>query len=121
MVAANVLNGDSRIVHADEIPGDAVLLDVREDAEQALGLLPGAVHMPMSCFRQRMDELDRNRPIVVFCQIGLRGYLAERALRQRGFDVRNLCGGVITWQQYQAVTSEPRPGGKPARPPAGHP
>ncbi len=121
MVAANVLNGDSRIVHADEIPGDAVLLDVREDAEQALGLLPGAVHMPMTCFRQRMDELDRNRPIVVFCQIGLRGYLAERALRQRGFDVRNLCGGVITWQQYQAATSEPRPGGKPARPPAGHP
>ena len=100
MVAANVLCGDSRIVHADAIPEGAVLLDVREEAEQALGTLPGAVPMPMSSFRQRLGELDRSRPIVVFCQVGLRGYLAERALRQRGFDVRNLSGGLVTWKQY---------------------
>jgi rhodanese-related sulfurtransferase len=100
MVASNVLCGDSRIVHADAIPEGAVLLDVREEAEQALGTLPGAVPMPMSSFRQRLGELDRSRPIVVFCQVGLRGYLAERALRQRGFDVRNLSGGLVTWKQY---------------------
>ena len=117
MVAANVLCGDSRIVHADAIPEGAVLLDVREEAEQALGTLPGAVPMPMSSFRQRLGELDRSRPIVVFCQVGLRGYLAERALRQRGFDVRNLSGGLATWKQYHpaplAVNRDPVPGPTP--------
>ena len=107
MVASNVLCGDSRIVHADAIPGDAVLLDVREEAEMALGVLPGAVRMPMSSFRQRMGELDRSRPIVVYCQVGLRGYLAERALRQRGYDVRNLSGGVVTWKQYHPAPFTP--------------
>ena len=113
MVAANVLCDDTRIVHADAIPKDAVLLDVREEAEQALGALPGAIRMPMSSFRQRLGELDRSRPVVVFCQVGLRGYIAERALRQRGFDVRNLSGGMATWRQYH-----PAPPVADAAPPA---
>ncbi|NLL82892.1 MAG: FAD-dependent oxidoreductase [Lentisphaerae bacterium] len=100
MTACNVLNGDTKIVHADAIPSDALLLDIREEAELALGEIPGAVVIPMSTFRKRLNEIDKTKHIVVFCQVGLRGYIVERALRQLGFNVSNLSGGVVTWKHY---------------------
>ena len=121
MVAVNVLDGDSRIVQADALPEAAQIVDVREEAELALGEIPGAVNIPMSQFRRRMDEIERDRPVVLVCQVGLRGYIAERILRQRGYDAFTLSGGYLTWRQYR---HEPRPTvacAPVARPPAATP
>lgn len=99
-IASNVLSGISRVVHADAIPEDALILDVREPEEHELGAIPGAVNIRLGDVRERMKELDPTRKIVTACQVGLRGYLAERILRQNGFDVYNLSGGYLTWKMF---------------------
>ena len=101
MVATNVLDGDSVVVHADALPDGALPLDVREPAELAQGALPGAVNIPLHKLRARAFELPKDRKIVIYCQAGLRGYVAERMLRQLGYDVANLSGGFLTWKQFQ--------------------
>lgn len=97
-VASNVLSGLSDPVYADEIPQDALILDVREPAEVANGKIPNSVNIPLPQLRARLGELDKNRLIVASCQVGLRGYLAERILKQNGFKAANLSGGYLTWK-----------------------
>ena len=97
-VAENVLTGKSDVVHADALPPDALVLDVREPAEHELGHVPGAVNIPLGILRARLGELDRSRLVVACCQVGLRGYLAERILKQNGFRAANLSGGWLTWR-----------------------
>jgi rhodanese-related sulfurtransferase len=53
--------------------------------------------------RDRLGELDPARPIIAYCQVGMRGYLATRILMQNGFQVRNLSGGYTTYQQVMAA------------------
>ncbi|MDO4575596.1 MAG: FAD-dependent oxidoreductase [Planctomycetia bacterium] len=100
MIAGNVLSGMSQIVHAEAIPENALRIDVREKAEFELGTIPGALSFPLGELRERLSELDPTREIVTFCQVGLRGYLAERILRQHGFSVKNLSGGFTQWKFY---------------------
>ena len=102
--AANVLRGDVQICQAEDVidPGEGrVILDVRKDFEVATGVIPGAVHIPLDQLRDRMAELPKNKEILAYCQVGLRGYLACRILTQNGFTCRNLTGGIKT---YNAVT-----------------
>ncbi|MFO7822173.1 MAG: FAD-dependent oxidoreductase [Lentisphaeria bacterium] len=101
MVAGNALRGDSTLIHADSIPEDALLLDVREEDEYAEGHLDEAVLIPVGQLRDRLDELPRDRHIAVYCKVGLRGYLAERILKQEGYDASNLSGGYITYCMYR--------------------
>jgi len=110
-VAANVLRGDTEVCQVEHVVSpkeDQALLDVRTDAEVAGGTIPGAIHIPVDSLRSRMNELPRNKEILVFCQVGLRGYLACRMLKQNGFRCRNLTGGYKT---YVAAT-----GFQPKRP-----
>ncbi len=100
MIASNVLSGLSHIVHADGIPSDAQLVDVREPAEVELGAIPGAVNLPLDELRGRAGELDSTRPVVAYCRVGMRGYVAERILRAKGFDVYNLSGGYLAWKLF---------------------
>lgn len=100
-VAGHVLSGESRLAYADALPAGACLLDVRDPAECEKGTLPGAVMIPLGQLRSRLEELPRDRLIITYCAVGLRGYLAERILRQNGFDVRNLSGGLTTWRFFQ--------------------
>ena len=79
---------------------DALLLDVRTPDEFAGGHIPGAVNLPIDTLRDRLATLDRGKPIVAYCQVGQRGYLATRILGQAGFDVANLSGGYATFCQY---------------------
>jgi NADPH-dependent 2,4-dienoyl-CoA reductase/sulfur reductase-like enzyme/rhodanese-related sulfurtransferase len=73
-----------------------LLLDVRAWGEVKKGKLEGAVHIPIDELRDRLDELDRNRPIVVYCHIGVRGHAAARILLANGFtNVKNLKGGYV--------------------------
>ncbi len=99
-VADNVLSGLTDVVYPDTIPENAVVLDVREPGEHELGAIPGAMNIRLGELRGRLNELDKNKQIVCCCQVGLRGYLAERILKQNGFRAANLSGGWITWKMF---------------------
>ena len=100
-VAENILQGLCRIITWREVSslGEHVLkIDVRTPKEYQAGTIPGFVNIPLDELRSHLDELPKERPIVVTCAVGLRGYLASRILLQHGFtDVRNLSGGYRTW------------------------
>lgn len=104
-VALNVLNGSHAVIDwrtlRDRIAaglGEAQLVDVRTPEEFAIQTLPGARNIELDGLRTRLGDLDPARPVIVFCQIGMRGYLAYRILRQSGFaDVVNLSGGLKTY------------------------
>lgn len=73
------------------------LLDARTTAEYKNGSIPGSVHIPLNELRKRIDELPKDRKVYVFCQSGLRSYVASRVLMQKGIDAVNLSGGFLSW------------------------
>jgi rhodanese-related sulfurtransferase len=75
------------------------LLDVRSPDEFAAGTIPGAVNIPIGTLRARLEELPAAKPIIIFCRVGVRGYLAARILMAKGrTDCVNLSGGYETWR-----------------------
>lgn len=101
-VAGNVLNGSHRVIDwrglRDIDRRTVQLVDVRSAAEVAQGSIPGARHIDLNSLREQLHTLDPQRHTVVFCQVGLRGYLAQRILSQHGFaEVKNLSGGYKTY------------------------
>ena len=111
-VAENILAGRVRVIQWREVAalGDETLrIDVRTRDEFAMGSIPGFVNIPLDELREHLDELPRERPVVVSCAVGLRGYLASRILTQHGFrDVRNLSGGYTTWRVATAPVPDPQ-------------
>ena len=100
-VASNVMSGDMPVCHAADAAAprdDQMLLDVREPAEVDAGTIPGAKNIPVDTLRDRLGELPKNKEILTFCQVGLRGYLACRILSQNGYRCRNLTGGYKTYR-----------------------
>lgn len=90
-VIRNVIDGLVRFAEWDVLESgeDVQILDIREDAERLAFELPGSVDIPLGGLRNRLNELDPKRPVVVFCSIGVRSYSAARVLMQNGFeDVR---------------------------------
>ncbi len=109
-VAENVINGLVRFSAWNEpdTDHDAVLLDVREEAELMSYSLPGAVNIPLGQLRSRLSELDRNKKYIVFCAIGVRGYNAARILMQNGFgDVEVYPSGVRFYRETHPEKEEP--------------
>ncbi len=101
MAARNVVNDDVSVAHwheVDDLADDEVLLDVRSTDERAVSTIPGSVHIPLDELRDRVDELDPSKRFIVHCFSGQRSYFACRMLQLRGFDVRNLTGGIRSWQ-----------------------
>ncbi len=98
--AENVIAGLTTPLLYAELPSElalgAKLVDVRTPQEFASGHLAEAVNLPLDSLRENLAELDRAVPLVVYCKIGLRGYLAERILKQHGFMVKNLQGGYTS-------------------------
>ena len=108
-VASNIQNGSMRVFHWHDVsqidPASSILLDVRTKKEFERGTLKDAINIPLDSLRDRIDELDRNKPVYVFCQVGQRGYIASRILMQNGFSqVCNLSGG---YRLYRMVSSPP--------------
>jgi NADPH-dependent 2,4-dienoyl-CoA reductase/sulfur reductase-like enzyme/rhodanese-related sulfurtransferase len=95
MVAADVLRGDMPLVHWGATDG-AFLLDVRQPVELVVESVPGAVNIPLGELRARLDELPRDREILVICRSAQRAYYATRILVQNGFKARNLSGGMLS-------------------------
>lgn len=101
--AQNILNGIVKVVYPDDldkIKDNCTLLDVRSEIENEQGEISGCKVIPLDDLRSRMNELDKSKPVVVYCAVGLRGYLAARILMQNGFVVSNLSGGYKTYSAY---------------------
>jgi NADPH-dependent 2,4-dienoyl-CoA reductase/sulfur reductase-like enzyme/rhodanese-related sulfurtransferase len=94
MIAADILRGDMPITHWEEA-ADAFLLDVRGPIELAVESIAGAVNIPLGQLRGRLDELPRDREILVICRSGARAYFATRMLLQNGYRARTLAGGML--------------------------
>jgi len=78
--------------------GKAVLIDVREADELQAAAVDGAVHMPMSEFAERIDELEKEQPYLVMCHLGGRSAHVGAYMEQQGFtDVTNVAGGIQGW------------------------
>lgn len=77
-----------------------LLVDVREDWELAIASLEQAVHVPMGEVPDRLEELPRDRDIVLMCRSGMRSAQVARFLQQEGYErVWNLAGGILAWSE----------------------
>ncbi len=105
-VASNILTGTMPIItwrELNELKEDILLIDVRTSEEFAFGTIAGAVNIPLDDLRSRLSEVSKDKNIVLFCAVGLRGYLAQRILMGRGYtNVRNLSGG---YKHYSVATA----------------
>jgi NADPH-dependent 2,4-dienoyl-CoA reductase/sulfur reductase-like enzyme/peroxiredoxin family protein/rhodanese-related sulfurtransferase/TusA-related sulfurtransferase len=102
-VAENILLGRSEHIRWDELRAlpdqERFLIDVRTTEEFSLGAIEGAVNIPQQEIRSKLQDIPKNKTVVVYCGVGLRAYLAERILRQNGFEkVFNLSGGMKTYE-----------------------
>ncbi|MFZ1528435.1 MAG: FAD-dependent oxidoreductase [Ferruginibacter sp.] len=110
-VAENILKGVLKLkqwnefVPALENTPDALLIDVRAPHEHGPRHIPGSINIPVDELRTRMNELPKHSPLFVYCEIGLRGYLAQRMLLQNGYTVYNLSGGYALWEACTAETA----------------
>lgn len=102
MIAANVLRGDSRITHwEDLLKKNSLILDVRDPVEYRLGHIDNAIHIPLDQIRDRMDELPKDRDLAAYCFVGARSYYAVRILLQYGYSIKNISGGYRSYQLHQ--------------------
>ena len=102
-VAENMLNDDVRFINYDQLDDyllneNAVLIDVRSKTEFENGAIPNAINMDVDSLRDNLDFFDKNKKYVIYCQIGLRGYLAQRILRNHNIYSVNLNGGYGLWK-----------------------
>lgn len=107
-VAENIINGRMNPLYWREMmeadPSQVTLLDVRPKEAYEVEHISGAINIPLEEIRQRLDEIPRDKPVYIYCTVGLRGYLSSNILRQNGFeDVRNLIGG---YRLYSVVTRD---------------
>jgi len=107
-VAAGLLRGDHPQIDLEEAlavagTGTGTLVDVRTPTEYASGHIPGAVNVPVDDLRARLGELPQSGELLVYCQVGQRGYLATRILMQNGFHVRNIGGGYRTFLLWRGT------------------
>lgn len=105
-VASNVIRGDVAQCHAEDvlnIQPNQFLLDVRSRFEFSQGAIPGAVHIRINDLRNQLDKIPQDKEILVYCDTGVRSYLASRILSQRGFRCRNLSGGYVTYLAVKNV------------------
>lgn len=71
-----------------------IILDVREEVEVATGKIDNSINIPLSELRKRFIELPKDKEILIYCAVGLRGYIASRFLLQNGYRVKNIAGGI---------------------------
>lgn len=111
-VAGNILSGKMDPLYWREMQqvdtSKVTLVDVRTSDEYSLGSIPGAVNIPLDDLRSRMVEIPTDRPVWLFCGVGLRGYLASNILKGNGYkEVRNLIGGLKTYKTAIAKIETP--------------
>ena len=110
-VASNIISGAMPVISWRELAekkDEVMLIDTRTPEEFSFGTIPGAVNIPLDEMRDRLSEIPADKPVVLFCAVGLRGYLAQRILIGRGYrNTANLIGGYKTYST--AVAPIPAP------------
>lgn len=110
--AENILNHDQNPILWREIDGldpeKTLILDVREPIEFSLGAIEKAKLMPVNDIRNRLSELPKDKELVVYCAVGLRGYIATRILSENGYNVKNLLGGYSLYKTFITDYTNPR-------------
>jgi rhodanese-related sulfurtransferase len=105
MAGTNVLDGLTEQVQWYQVPAlskdGSLLIDVRTRAERDRGYIEGSLHIPLPELRKRLSEIPEGKEIITYCQSGQRSYNASRFLEQKGFNVKNLSGGYLTWKSMQ--------------------
>ncbi|HET7455207.1 MAG TPA: rhodanese-like domain-containing protein [Solirubrobacterales bacterium] len=100
---ADAPQGEAREVSREEarrmVEEGAQLVDVRAGHEWDAGHIAGAKHVPLPELPQRTEEIDRDRPVVVYCRGGNRSSMATAALAEAGFDAVKLTDGIVGWSE----------------------
>ncbi|MCM3690173.1 CoA-disulfide reductase [Neobacillus niacini] len=103
-VATNIMEGELDHIQwhqVDQIVSEGgILIDVREPMEREFGFIEGSINFPLNDLRTKLDEIPKDKTVYVSCQVGLRGYLASRILKNNGYQVKNVDGG---WKTYSSV------------------
>ncbi|MBX7423464.1 CoA-disulfide reductase [Clostridium chauvoei] len=98
------------VINIDELkdfnPEKSILLDVRYEEEVINGAIKGAINIPVNNLRKNISKLDKNKEILIYCAVGIRGYIAGRILTHNGFKVKNLNGGYKTYSNYEYRAKE---------------
>jgi rhodanese-related sulfurtransferase len=94
---------ETREVSRDEaqklIEDGAQLVDVRAEHEWEAGRIAGAKHVPLAELAERTGEIDKDRPVVLYCRGGNRSTMAAEALAEAGFDAAKLSEGIVGWSE----------------------
>ncbi len=102
--AENILLGRLKTISIEEfthLQQGYVLVDVRTTQEYEQGSMTGAINIPLDEIRKKLYQVPKDKPVYIFCQQGMRGYLAQRILTQHGFEnITNLSGGYLLWKIY---------------------
>jgi rhodanese-related sulfurtransferase len=99
----------SRAEAREMLDQGAQLIDVRADHEWETGHLPGAVHIPLAELPQHVEEIDKDRPVIVYCRGGNRSSMATTALAEAGYDAAKLAEGAVGWEE-EGLPFEPEGG-----------
>jgi len=106
-IAGNMVNKDVELVHWSEVPAlvesGACLIDVRTPDEAQGGMVPGAFNISVDEIRSRLDDIPKDKELLVYCQVGVRSYIASRILKQKGFKVKSISGG---YNSYRVIASQ---------------
>lgn len=110
-VANNIISGKMPILTWRDIQKgvieDYTIIDVRTKQEFQLGAIPNAINIPVDEMRQRINEVPKDKPICIYCLVGLRGYLAQQILIGNGFEnVYNLSGGYKIYKTIISLSHE---------------
>ena len=110
-VASNIMNDDVQIMQWNEVDDfvkqGGVLIDLREPEELVMGEINGSMNIPLPHLRSRLKEIPKEKEIVFYCAIGLRGYLGARILELNGYyKVKNLDGGYKTYESVYSSEKE---------------
>jgi rhodanese-related sulfurtransferase len=100
MLASNPAVDEISLGELESRDPGAILIDVREPVEYAAGHVPGAVNLPQADLADRLEELPRDRPLLLICQGGYRSLRAAQFLKQIGFEqVASVAGGTAAWAE----------------------
>lgn len=96
-------DGETKEVSREEaqrmVEEGAQLVDVRADHEWEAGRIVGATHIPLAELAERTGEIDKDRPVVLYCRGGNRSTMAAEALAEAGFDAAKLSDGIVGWDE----------------------
>ncbi|MBS1869154.1 MAG: FAD-dependent oxidoreductase [Actinobacteria bacterium] len=115
-MGSNLLRGDIQLWYPEDYPDCAqrvTILDTRTEAEYAHWHVPEAILIPYTELRERLDEVPREKPVYTYCRSGFRSYIAYCVLKQHGWDVAWLTGGMMMFHGFHRTPLKVGKGGMP--------